>query len=172
MSITINEMITREVNCCLSSLVSTLAQGGHAIQTNPRGNSGDEGASNLYDLCEQAMELASCIADYEAAIQEGWESYVDEFDVPAWRQKQPNGDYATFAGTAEELCRWDDIEPIDREVYEHWSVSQWLAEKLSAHGEKVDTDFAGMCVWARTTTGQDISADGVIQRIYDDMVRA
>jgi hypothetical protein len=171
--ITIEQLVQREVNCCLSSLVSTLAAGSHAIQRNPRNNSGDAGASNLYDLCEQAIELASPVLDYEeGATQEGWEAYTDEFGVACWRQKQPNGDLATFAGTADELCSWDAIEPYEWDVFEHWSVSTWLAEQLEKHGEKVDTDFAGMCVWARTTTGQGISADSVIERIYADVVKS
>lgn len=29
-----------------------------------------------------------------------------------------------------------------------------------------DKDFAGLAIWARTTTGQAIYADAVIERIY------
>jgi hypothetical protein len=50
------------------------------------------------------------------------------------------------------------------------SISQFRtavrADKLEAAGEKVDKDFAGLCIWARTTTGQTIYCDGVIERIY------
>lgn len=53
--------------------------------------------------------------------------------------------------------------------YAHWAVSTWLAEKLQAQGERVDTDFAGLNIWARTTTGQAISMDGCIKRIYAEM---
>jgi len=44
--------------------------------------------------------------------------------------------------TAEGFCVAHDIDSIDSVVYEHWAVSGWLAEKLIAQGEKVDTDFA------------------------------
>src|ERR1700729_4361313 len=65
--ITIDQMVQREVNCCLSSLVSTLA-GGY-------GESMGLGrpAKELEALAEQAFELASPIPDYEeAAIEQGW----------------------------------------------------------------------------------------------------
>ena len=61
----------------------------------------------------------------------------------------------------------DENEPYEREVFEHWIVSKWLADQLAANGEKIDDDFAGMVVWARTTTGQDIALDRVICDIYD-----
>lgn len=32
-------------------------------------------------------------------------------------------------------------------------MSEALAAKLTAMGQKVDTDFAGLCVWARTLKG-------------------
>lgn len=42
----------------------------------------------------------------------------------------------------------------------------------SGHGgfviEKVDTDFAGLCIWARTTTGQAIWMDPVIRKIFNE----
>ena|SRR5690625_1819413 len=40
-----------------------------------------------------------------------------------------------------------------REIFEHWAVTEWLAEKLEAKGERVDRDFEGLCIWGRTTSG-------------------
>jgi hypothetical protein len=71
-----------------------------------------------------------------------------------------------------ELCDEQGIEPYEWEIFEHWSVSQWLADKLIEQGERVDTDFAGMCVWGRTTTGQAISMDSVIRRIVEKLYAA
>lgn len=175
--ITIEQLVQREVNCCLSSLVSTLAVGAHAIQTNPRNNSGDAGASNLYSLCEQAMELASSVLDYEeAATQAGFTVSKDRTGAFYWHNignpKDAGGQGYGSAERAYQSCLEDNnLEPYEWEVYEHWSVSTWFAEQLEKHGEKVDTDFAGMNVWARTTTGQGIASDSVIARIYADMVK-
>lgn len=67
----------------------------------------------------------------------------------------------------EELCESKDLDPEDHrnEVLEHWIVSDWLAGKLDAHGEIVDYDFMGLTVWGRTTSGQSISLDYVINEI-------
>lgn len=160
---TIEQMVQQEVMCCMSSLVSTLAQGNHGITEHP--SRGPD--MPLRVLSEQAFELSSPIPDYEeAAIQKGWEPYKDKYEVNCWRDDAGT----TFAGTAEQLCAFHDIEPYDDEVFEHWAVTQWLANKLAAAGEKVDNDFGGLCVWARTTTGQAISADGVIEKIYKEMM--
>ena len=64
-----------------------------------------------------------------------------------------------------ELCDEQDIEPYEREIFEHWAVSQSLHDDLAALGERVDNDFAGMCVWGRTTTGQAISMDSIIRQV-------
>jgi len=154
---TIEQMVQQEINCCLSSLIFTLANGD------------SQAGSDLSTLCDQAMELASPVPDYEeAAIQDGWEEFRDEFGARCWRK-----DGETWAGTAESLCtEFAELDPIDSEVYEHWAVSPWLAAKLAAQGEKVNMDFANLNVWARQTTGQGIAQDGVIERIYAAMMKA
>jgi len=160
---TIEQMVQQEICCCLSSLISTLAGG----DAHP--------GTDLSALCDQALELASPVPDYEeAAIQDGWKHVGTESDRCMVFSKGTSitGKDTIRASTWGELCDLQGLEPIDSEVYEHWAVSGWLAEKLLAHGEKVDTDFAAMNVWARQTTGQMISADGVIARIYADMMRA
>src|SRR5258705_314244 len=154
---TIEQMVQQEVSCCLSSLIFTLANG----DAHP--------GTDLSLLCDQALELISPVPDYEeAATQAGWEEFRDEFGARCWRK-----DGETWAGTAESLCTdFANLDPYDWEVYEHWAVSPWLASKLAAQGEKVNMDFANLNVWARTTTGQQISGDGVIQRIYKKMMEA
>jgi len=163
---TINDMVRQEVLCCLSSLVSTLATGYPA--SGPHGKQfAGIGSQELADLTEQAFELACPVDDYEeAAIQEGWQ-FHDEWQtwVKASAHRDPREDQEEYAG-AEELCREYEIEPYQREIYQHWAVTDWLADKLDAAGEKVDRDFANICVWARSTSGQGIASDGVIQRIY------
>lgn len=171
-------MVQQEINCCLSSLVSSLAMGyGCSIGGDGRGNGR---LKDLESLCEQAGHLAAPIPDYEdAAIQAGFSRCNDG----TWERPNPNSHHDLQDGliaeddlqfdmydSAQEACEAHDIEPYDREVYEHWAVSQWLANKLIEQREKVDTDFAGLNVWARTTTGQAISQDGVIERIYQAMM--
>lgn len=142
MTVTIEQFVNREVNYCVSYLVSSLAQGYGSVPSN---------ITDLYDMTDQAQELASPIEDWEqAALDEGW--------TP------------THEDTPEDYCCEMDIEPHYREVLEHWIVSTWLGEQLKAKGEKVDMDFAGMIVWARTTSGQGISGDSVIKTIYQELI--
>lgn len=160
---TIEQMVQQEINCCLSSLISTLA-----------GGDARPGSSDLSALCDQALELASPVPDYEeAAIQAGWSCDGKRYE--GYFHFHKAGQRTVFKANADawqEICEFDGLEPVDSEVYEHWAVSQWLAEKLIALGEKVDTDFADLNVWARQNTGQEITADDVIVKIYSDMMKA
>lgn len=165
-----SDLVAREVHLCLSSMVSTLAGGAHTVPHRDRSDTA------LFDLTQQAFELAAPVLDYEAAAREaGWQT---QEDGQIWKHYglgpgPLNGPQRTWADSWEDACARDGIDPRDDnhelEVYEHWAVSTWLAEKLQAAGERVDTDFAGLNVWARTTTGQAISIDGVIERITREM---
>jgi hypothetical protein len=147
----VQAFVNREVHYCVSALVSTLA-----------GSDYSHGADDLGTLMDQAQELAFPIADFEeAAIQAGFSRTASG----EWHSASKDATYSS----AEDACEDWDLEPIDSEVFEHWIVSDWLADKLAEKGEKVDKDFAGLTVWARTTTGQGIASDAVIERIYDEM---
>lgn len=164
--LTIEAFVQREVVQCVSSLVSTLANGSGCVVTGYTRLAQNQ--TDLANICDQALELASPVDDWEEGLlSAGYESFTDQYGAACWVDKS---DGATWAGTAQSLCEADDIEPHYREVFEHWSITPWLAERLIAHGEKVDLDFAGMCVWARTTAGQQISADYVIGEIYRDLM--
>lgn len=53
------------------------------------------------------------------------------------------------------------------EVFEFYAVAEWFGRQLAQAGEKV-TDFMGWSVWSRTTTGQAIYLDEVVQNIALD----
>lgn len=157
-------LVRQEVLLCVSHVVSTLANGyGADIRTGyaPAGR-------DLNDLIEQAFELASPVPDYEEAAREaGWNADTSGSDRVSCF-KRDDGEVLS-AATWAEACEFEGIEPYDWEVYEHWAVTEWLADKLIAHGEKVDKDFANLNVWARTTTGQSISMDSVIVAIATEL---
>ena len=60
-------------------------------------------------------------------------------------------------------CRWREDEE-DMSFYETWIVTSWLAARLLERDEAV-IDFRGLWLWQRTTTGQAIYMDEVIQAI-------
>jgi hypothetical protein len=179
--LTCDSFVQREIVCCLSSLAATLANSGHdtasLLDTN-RSNPAKEGQRALGELIEQAFNLCLPVADYEeAALQAGWVRYEPGQNVTPpsesgewWYHKDAPED--DWFDSAEALCTDNDIEPYEWEVFEHWAITPWLADKLEEKGERVDKDFAGMCVWARTCSGQGIAQDGVIQTIFAEMMSA
>jgi hypothetical protein len=167
--ITPENLVAREVHYCVSYLVSTLANGAGQMLNAARMRESYRTApgADLAELTEQAAELAAPVDDWEeAARQAGWVSGPEgtpqdcDFTHPDSDQVYNNW---------ETLCDSEGIEPYQWEVFEHWIISDWLADKLEAHGEKVDKDFAGMTVWARTTSGQAIAADSVVEKICAEL---
>jgi hypothetical protein len=161
---TIDEMVKQEVLYDVSDLVNRLAQGCGTLQ--PTSKEAIKATAALLEIMEQASELIQPIEDWEeAARQAGW---IFDEGGPFWLKptEHPFHEQGRYEKTAQEACEADDLVSHQWEVYEHWAVSQWLGEHLQAHGERVDFDFAGLVVWARTNTGQSIEADSVIEDIY------
>ena len=63
------------------------------------------------------------------------------------------------------LHQWGASDDSYEEALEHWIVSDWLADKLAEENEMVTKDFLGLTIWGRTTSGQSIDMDYVIQKI-------
>lgn len=55
------------------------------------------------------------------------------------------------------------------EIFAWYVVSSSLAQDLEDAGEVVVRDWYGFDIWGRTTFGQAISMDTVIQAIYDNL---
>jgi hypothetical protein len=157
----VETMVRQEVLLCLSGLVHTLASADGAIENRRHGSNAKEAA----DLMEQAPELSYPVQDWEGAAEEAGWYRTSATDPTYWRNNSAEADGYAYH-TAQEACEAFEIEPHDRDVYEHWAVTEWLADQLEAQGEKVDRDFAGLIVWARTTTGQAISMDSVIEAVH------
>lgn len=181
--LTVEDMVRREIGSCVSSLVSTLAIGGHGditVNGGPIRNPRLSAIAPLMELADQASELCSPVLDYEeAARQEGWktsdsgQTFINERNIdPETKQCEASEADPRDATGWEDLCNEFSIDPYEREIFEHWIVSPWLADKLEAEGERIDKDFAGLCVWGRTTTGQAISMDYVMERIHSNLVKA
>lgn len=163
MSITAQDLISREVHYCVSALVHIMA-----TADDSNGFCGFGRNSVLPALFNQAFELSAPVADYEEAAQEaGWNGKTVEGTF--WNSFDGETVEDVSIETYQDLCEELDIEPYYRDVYEHWIVSDWLADKLIEKGEKVDKDFAGMTIWARTTTGQAIYCDHVIEQITAEL---
>ena len=67
-----------------------------------------------------------------------------------------------------ETCFEEKQEP--QEIYEWWLVSRWLEFNLKMRGEPILSNEYGTW-WGRCCTGQAIYMDGVIEEIYDKIMR-
>lgn len=63
-----------------------------------------------------------------------------------------------------ELHRPVEHDGEEYEIFEHWIITHWLAEELKERGERT-VELSGLHIWCRTTTGQQIAADNVIEEI-------
>lgn len=163
----------RESGHCVSSLVHTLAKAANGAISSPSGRNPylDKAISETMHLADRAFELSCPINDWEGAAQEGGWQHSASLD--GWiHEGERRGDEYVAQPTAEDACWLHDIEAHQREVFEHWIVSDWMADRLAEHGEKVDKDFAGLTIWARTTTGQAVYADHVIEQIAKTLYAA
>ena len=60
----------------------------------------------------------------------------------------------------------EDDEESPAEVFEHWLVSDWFAQKLQQQGETV-IELCNLNIWARTCSGQAITMDAVVMDIAE-----
>lgn len=142
-----SRLVEREVIQCLSSLVSHFAQNPESL----------EGSDYSYD--DDILPLLECREDASGWTIEECRDFLREHggdepegdDVDDWREKAQ-----------------ESANDNPREVFEHWSVSSFLADKLREQGESVGELF-DMHIWGRTTTGQAISMDSVIFQIAGNM---
>lgn len=120
-------------------------------------------------LVSELTSKAEHFPDYEEDLLDAWHAPLTEGDYREAVECHDLdiGDCETW----EEACELHDIDLSEyrREVFEHWIVSDWLANRLEEHGERVLRDFFGLTVWGRTCTGQAISLDGVIGQIYAEL---
>ncbi len=145
----VSRLVEREVHYCVSGVVARL------MELEPDNE-------ELHDLMQSR--------DYETPLEdvtdEKWEEAARDADY------QWEGDHKRKLITAlgaEECCERLGLEPDYIDIYEHWIVSDWAADKLSALGEVVVKDLYGLTVWGRCTTGQSISMDGIWWKIAEGM---
>jgi hypothetical protein len=99
--------------------------------------------------------------DEDDAITAARESVIDDIRHNVSALITSDDEYREIA------CDFN-IDPEYDDVYEHWFCTEGFASELESRGELV-FGFCNMTVWARTTTGQSISLDGVIRQIVREL---
>lgn len=178
-------LVAQEVCYCVSALVNALGKlDAHAEALQPL--FGREGYADPDDLCALAYRQPDADDYRDQCPTIGGASGGDRVQMRQtgegfeWRDAGEidcDDDEGGWSDTFDtELEAWRDAfdslgfdQPDGREIYEHWLVTDWFAEKLSERGESVVRDFAGLTIWGRSTTGQAISMDSVIRAIVRDL---
>ncbi len=198
MTITIEQFVEREVIYCASLLIGVLLTAASQHGRLDDGTDYDEllDLTEVRDYKEPAQdhiaqmnnaELKSALSDrgvddprdqdvIDAVVHEMFGADADSSEAEDFfgmgQSELANllEDHLEEKDGWENFCNNNDLEPHTSEVYEHWIVSRWLADKLKAKGEAVNTNICGLVIWGRTTTGQAISMDWVIGKIYEELV--
>ena len=89
---------------------------------------------------------------------------MDRDELLEWLEENVSANLSQYADLDDyDLIRECEDNYETPEIYEYWAVSGWLADKLRERGEMVARAYPD--IWARCTTGQAISMDGVIRSI-------
>src|SRR3990167_1679100 len=113
----LQEFVDREIYYCASSLVSELIKD------------------------EKYMDALLTVS-----VQDDWESaYLESRERADLNPADP--DFSLSSESEQrDFFEKNQIEPYQREAYEHWIVSNWLAAKLEEHGEMILRDFLGLTI--------------------------
>lgn len=143
----VQRIIANEVGDDVGYLVTTLAA------AHPGLAGRDEASGLVVALSLQATALASPILDFEAAARSrGWRPTSDDACIV-----NPITDRSFMgAGRWQAACEAFSIAPIARTSLQFRSVSDWLAQRLSDLGERVDFGFADLNVWAQIALPQPL----------------
>ena len=165
--------VEREVIYCVSYLVSEVVRKCECWDDYPhifeRLDYEDVIYDELKSVYDETIEEWDQLDAEDREYYEGpWDDLMHHYDMYDYEEvKDPQSFLDKLYENDRVLEFADDhnLEPDRHEVFEHWIVSDWLADKLEAQEEAVERDFFGLTIWGRCTTGQSIYMDGVIGRI-------
>ena len=151
----LSKLVGREVIQNVSYLVDHFMKNPDALN----------GSDYSYD---DLLELAQ-VPDYDQSI-ENWRYDLTQEELEEFCQD--NDIYSLDEHIedigAEDFCAEHNIDLHYREALEFWAMSEHMGRRLLEHGEAV-LELFGLTIWGRTTSGQAILLDRVIEDIGRDM---
>ncbi|SER27220.1 hypothetical protein SAMN05216548_11451 [Faunimonas pinastri] len=158
----VEQMVRAHTLADVSDLMLALAQGDDLVDINTHRVTD---RIELARLCNRAMKFAGFPQAYEKAARScGW--LVDDGLFVHHQQETAASASPTDETGWEDLCLEYGIDLNDADTSECWVVTDWLAYHLEQRGERIDFDFGGLTLWARTTGGRPVWCDPVIQDIF------
>lgn len=159
----VDRMVYKEVKVCLTGIITDLVS--------------CENSTYHDELMEFALS-----DDYMAALENDIYGRDDEelieFLDHYCSGEPPSNPEKRLCDAILSECECDDdlaesyvshfmLYPEPREIFEYWAVSDWLATKLEEKREAILSAY-GLNIWGRQTSGQSISMDYVICKIFDE----
>lgn len=93
------------------------------------------------------------------------EEKIDELELLTEESEEATTEIEELQAEIDELIQEQEAP---QEIFEWWTASKWLLNRLEEQGEPIlKTDFGEW--WGRTTTGQAILLDYVIEKIYKEL---
>ena len=166
--ITIQEFVGREVIYCVSGLIDELRKKEDCIEEDIlyelyKGPIDYDEAKYELELERDAVFKHFCREDDRYYFGVRHQDYV-------WRIDPIHNDEETAIYEWFEIYHGGDLEDYRQEIFEHYIVTDWLANRLEEKGETVVRDFYGLTIYCRPCTGQALHCDWVIQTIYQDLI--
>ena len=159
MSKTIKELVETEVIYFISPLIDDLLK-----EEKYREEFYHLTTSTDWDEAEKAINQNICVVQIDAGNLWGVYDKDNKYYTVEPKHEHKKEAIKVFFDD----LNWD-LFSYNCEVCEYWLISEWLANKLEDKGETVEKDFMGLIVWGRTTTGQAIWCDWIIQEIYNEL---
>lgn len=141
----LNRFVNNQVFCCLTGMVNDLI---------------DAGKIDLTEYLEESAEYEGeriTFGERDELVEELESRLLEAETGEAEEAIQEKIDFLN-----------DSLEWESPEIYEYWGVSKWFADRLEEKGEVIIRDYY-VAVWGRQTTGQAISLDYEVGKIYDEL---
>ena len=128
--------------------------------SNPSALDGSDYSPDEISLLAESPDYVTTVENWLSELsQEELQEVFEEYDV------EDETDILCDVDLMVRIIDANDLDLEYSEALEHWVVSDFLARKLKERGEAVCDDFFNLTIWGRTTSGQAILLDTVIEDI-------
>lgn len=164
--------INRDILKCETTLIEALLAEGESVSYNSTSALSQftyENIENYYNispkwLSDFTAEQQALFTKYNFRTMEDFSDFMDADEGVDSDGSSVELDMADYPALEDIHHEWKYRDSEAQEIFEWWSVTSWLAEKLLELGEPVLVNDYGQW-WGRTCTGQNIILDGTFQKL-------
>lgn len=164
--------INRDILKCETTLIEALIDEGSSHSYNSTSVLSQftyDNVENIYNISPKWLsdftpEQQALFAKYNFRTMEDFSDFMDADEGVDSDGNPVELDMADYPALDDLHHEWKYRDSEAQEIFEWWSVTSWLAEKLLELGEPVLMNDYGQW-WGRTCTGQNIILDGTFQKL-------